>query len=93
MILEHVDEMAYQLDLAAKKHQALRGLRDVFHVGLLRHYQSNKLDYKELLIKSNGEEQYEVQAILKHCVVCGEMWFLVKWIRYDELENLWLTAS
>ena len=71
-MLEHICETAYRLDLAASKRQALRGLHNVFHLNLLRHYQSNGLDYKAPPIKINGEEQYEVQAIRKHCVICGE---------------------
>ena len=41
----------------------------------------------------DGEVQYEVQAIRKHCVVHGEVQYLVKWVRYDESKNLWLTAT
>ena len=41
----------------------------------------------------DGKEQYKVKAIRKHRVVCGEMQFLVKWVGYNESENLWLTAS
>ena len=92
-MLEHIGETAYPLDLAASKQQALRGLHDVFHVNLLRRYQSNVLDYEAPPIEINGEEQYEVQAIRKHRVVRGEMQYLVKWTRYDESENLWLTAT
>ena len=55
-MLERIGEMAYHLDLAASKRQALRGLHDVFHVNLLRRYQSNGLDYKAPPIEINGEE-------------------------------------
>ena len=41
----------------------------------------------------DGEEQYKVEAIRKHRVVCGEMQYLVKWDGYNELESLWLTTS
>ena len=41
----------------------------------------------------DGKEQQKVKAIRKHRVVCGEMQFLVKWVRYEDSENLWLTAS
>ena len=41
----------------------------------------------------DGKEQYKVEAIRKHRVVCGEMQFLAKWVGYDDSENLWLTAS
>ena len=92
-MLEHIGKTAYHLDLAASKRQALRGLHDVFHVNLLRSYRTNGLDYEAPLLEIDGEEHYEVQAIQKHRVVCGEMQYLVKWTGYDELENLWLTAS
>ena len=40
----------------------------------------------------DGKEQYKVEAIRKHRVVCGKMQFLVKWVGYDS-ENPWLTTS
>ena len=92
-ILECIGKMTYHLDLAASKRQALQGLHYVFHINLLRHYQSNGLDYEAPPIKINSEEQYKVQAIRKHHVICGEMQYFVKWVGYDELKNLWLTAS
>ena len=85
--------MAYHLDLAASKCQALHRLHDVFHVSLLRCYRTNGLDYEAPPLEINGEEHYKVQAIRKHRVVCGEIQYLVKWTSYDELENLWLTTS
>ena len=92
-MLEHIGKTVYRLDLAACKCQALQGLHDVLHVGLLRRYRSNGLDYEAPALEIDGEEQYEVQAIRKHCVIYGEMQYLVKWVGYDESENLWLTAS
>ena len=85
--------MAYHLDLAASKHQALQGLHDVFHVNLLRRYRSNGLDYEAPPLEIYGEEHYKVQAIRKHCVVHGEVQYLLKRVGYDESENLWLTAT
>ena len=54
---------------------------------------SNGLDYEASPIKIDSEEQYEVQAIRKHRVVCGEVQYLVKWTGYDECKNLWLTTT
>ena len=85
--------MAYHLDLAASKRQVLQRLHDIFHVNLLRPYQTNGLDYEEPPLEIDGEEYYEVQAIRKHRVVHGEVQYLVKWVGYDESENLWLTAT
>ena len=92
-MLECIGGTVYRLDLAASKRQALRGLHTIFHINLLRCYQSNGLDYEAPPLKIDGEEHYEVQAIQKHRFVCGEVQYLVKWVRYDESENLWLTAS
>ena len=50
-MLERIGKMAYHLNLAASKQQALQGLHDVFHVNLLRRYQSNGLDYEAPPIK------------------------------------------
>ena len=71
-MLERIGKTAYHLDLAASKRQALQILHSIFHINLLRCYRSNGLDYEAPPIKLNGEEQYEVQAIRKHHVVCGE---------------------
>ena len=92
-ILERIGETAYRLDLSASNRQALRGLHNVFHVSLLWKYRSNGLDYEAPPIKIDGEEQYEVEAIWKHRVICNEMQYLVKWVGYDKSENLWLTAG
>ena len=92
-MLERIGKTAYHLDQAASKQQALRGLHNVFHINLLQCYQSNGLDYEAPPLQFNGEERYEVQTIRKHRVVCREMQYLVKWVRYDESENLWLTAT
>ena len=67
-MLERIGEMAYRLDLAASKQQALRGLHGAFHVNLLRRYRSNGLDHEALPLEINGKEHYEVQAIRKHRV-------------------------
>ena len=85
--------MAYGLDLAATNCQALRGLHNIFHVNLLRCYWTNGLDYKAPPLEINGEKHYKVQAIRKHRVIRREVQYLVKWVGYDELENLTLTAS
>ena len=55
-VLEYIGETAYLLDLAASKRQALQGLHDIFHINLLRRYQSNRLDYKAPPIEIDDEE-------------------------------------
>ena len=71
--MECIGKTAYRLDLAASKYQALQGLHNIFHIGLLIRYQSNGLDYEAPPLKIDGEEHYEVQAIQKHRVIHGEM--------------------
>ena len=85
--------MAYGLDLAASKQQALRQLHDIFHVNLLWRYRTNGLNYEAPPIKIDGEKQYKVQTIRKHRVVLVEVKYLVKCVSYDKSENLWLTAT
>ena len=92
-MLERIGETAYCLDLSASKCQALQGLHDAFHINLLQRYQSNGLDYEAPPLKIDGEEHCKVQAIQKHSVFRGEVQYLVKWVGYDESENLWLTAT
>ena len=92
-MLECIGKTAYHVDLAASKRQAPCGLHKVFRVNLLRCYLSNGLDYEALPLEINGEEHYKVQAIRKHCVICGDVQYLVKWVSYYESENLWLTAT
>ena len=77
-MLKRIGEMAYCLGLAASKLQALQGLHDLFHINLLRCYQSNRLDYEAPPLEIDGEEHYKVQAIQKHRVICGEVQYLVK---------------
>ena len=57
-MLERIGKMAYCLDLAASKCQALCKLHDVFHVGILRCYQSNGLDYEAPPLEIDGEEHF-----------------------------------
>ena len=41
-MLERIGQTAYHLDLTGRRHrQALKGIHDVFHVGLLKPYQDN----------------------------------------------------
>ena len=92
-MLERIGKMAYRLDLAASKRQALQELHDIFHANLLRCYRSNGLAYEAPPLGIDGEEHNEVQAIRKHRVVLGEVQYLGKWTGFDGSKKLWLTAS
>ena len=40
-----------------------------------------------------GQEEFELDAILGHRKVRGSMQFLVSWKGYDDSENMWLSES
>ena len=63
-MLERIGKTAYCLDLAASKRQVLLhnivglglSLCNIFHIGLLRCYWSNELDYEASPVKIDGKE-------------------------------------
>ena len=78
--------MAYQLDLP----DALR-IHDVFHVSLLRPYQSDGQFHPPPPILIEGEEEFEVDKILDHrdrTLKKGyKRQYLVKWLGYGTEHN------
>ena len=64
-MLERIRQMAYHLDLTGRRHrQALRGIHDVFHVGLLKPYQNNGMAVNAPPIVVDNNEDYEIKKIL-----------------------------
>ena len=77
-ITERVEPTAYRLDLTGGKHrQVLRGIHDVFHVGLLKPYQDNGMEANAPLIVVKDNEQYKVEKILQHRHLVGKTQYLV----------------
>ena len=62
---ERIGQTAYHLDLTGGRHrQALRGIHDVFHVGLLKPYKDNRMAANTPPIEVNEHEDYEIKKIL-----------------------------
>ena len=65
MVTERIGQTAYHPDLAGRRHrQALRGIQNVFHVGLLKPYKDNSMAANAPPIQFNEHEEYEVEKIL-----------------------------
>ena len=64
-VTERIGQTAYRLDLTGGRHrQALRGIHDVFHVGLLKPYKDNGMAANAPPIQVDEHEEYEVEKIL-----------------------------
>ena len=62
---ERIGQTAYRLEFTGRRHrQALRGIHDVFHVGLLKPYHDNRMAANAPPIVVNENEEYEVKKIL-----------------------------
>lgn len=93
-VIKRIGQTAYKLDLEGGRHrQALRGVHDVFHVSLLRPYDDNGLGTTVPAIEVDGEQEFEVSAILKHRVVRGEDQYLTSFTGFDASENMWLNEG
>ena len=64
-ILERIGQTAYRLELTGGRHrQALRGIHDVFHIGLLKPYKDNGMAANAPPIEVDEHEEYEIKKIL-----------------------------
>ena len=73
-VLQRIGETAYKLDLSGGRHsQALRNIHDVFHVSLLRPHRDNGLGTDVPPIDINRDMEFEVETILKHRQIRGEV--------------------
>ena len=62
---KRIGQTAYCLDLTGRRRrQALRGIPDIFHVGLLKPYQDNGMAANTPPIAVNEREEYESEKIL-----------------------------
>ena len=63
-VTKKIEQMAYHLDQTGGRHrQALRGMHDVFHGGLLKPYKDNGMAANSPPIQVNEHEEYEVKKI------------------------------
>ena len=62
---ERMGQTAYHLDLTGGRHrQALRGIHDIFHVGLLKPYKDNGMAANAPPTAVDEHEEYEIEKIL-----------------------------
>ena len=64
-VTERIGQTAYHLDLTGGRHRkVLRGIHDVFHVGLLKPYQDNGVAANAPPRVVNENEEHEIKKIL-----------------------------
>ena len=94
-IVEKINDVTMRLKLsepmkAKRKH-------NTFHVSLMKPVQEDQCTrYQEPLppvLMDDGEDEYEVEAILDTKKVRGTQKYLVKWKGYDNHENTWQTRE
>ena len=87
-IVEVLGPLTYKLDLPAQWK-----IHPVFHASLLTPYKENDTHGPNYLLPPpdlvEGEEEWEVEAIVGHRKRYGKMQFFVKWRDYPTSENSW----
>ena len=64
-VTERIGQTAYHLDLTGGRHrEALRGIHNVFHVGLLKPYKDNVMAANTPPVAINEHEEYKIEKIL-----------------------------
>src|SRR5712672_4100112 len=89
-ITKVISPVAFRLGLPSSWH-----IHDVFHASLLTPYHETTA-YGPNFIKPppdliDGEEEYEVEAVLNHCMFgCRcQLQYLIKWKGYPHSDNMW----
>ena len=68
-------------------------MHNVFHVLLLRDWQSNGLHADVPPVQIDGKDEYEVEGIKGHRERNGEMQYLTSFVGYDASEDMWLNTT
>ena len=64
-ITERIGQTCYHLDLIGGRHRrALRGIHDVFHVGLLKPYKDNRMAANAPPIEIDEHEELKIEKTL-----------------------------
>ena len=65
----------------------------MFHVSLLCGWFSNSVHTDVPPIEIDGDTEYKVAEIKGHCERQGEMQYLISFIGFDTLEDMWLSIA
>ena len=94
-IKEKITDVTFRLQLSEP--MKARGIHDAFHVSLLKPFKPDKFNRYDKPLPpvhiEDGDEYYEVEAILASKKVRGKMNYLVKWKGYPDSENSWQTRE
>ena len=66
-------------------------IHPVFHVSLLKPYQGFQREPDGVEVEDDKE--YEVESIVSHVFRRGHLYYLVKWVGYDDSHNQYVPES
>lgn len=61
----------------------------MFHVSLLKPFLGEPPQFQDPVFEDDGVEEFEVEDIVGHRRVRGQMQYLLKWKHFDAFENTW----
>lgn len=86
--LNHQNEIE---QLQQKNEEATKEIKRLTHTCKVLTAQNNQLKLVENFV--NSDNMYEVEKIMNHRIVNGEMSFLVRWKNYSPKHDSWVTQS
>jgi hypothetical protein len=96
-VVKVVSTVSYQIDLPANWR-----IHDVFHVSKLKRFvdtdkfpsrDQHALSRPAPVAQIDGEDAYEVEAVLDKRKVRGKVQYFVKWVGYPSCDNMWLPVD
>ena len=86
-VLECIGKTAYRLDLRGR----FKSMYNVFHVSLLKkHIPRSSSTNPSEPIQIEGEEHFEVEALMQHKSRGNSQQYLIKWLGYGLEQDKWI---
>ena len=86
-VMERIGRTAYRFDLEGRFKQ----VHNVFHVSYLKkHTPGGSSTTPPEPIQVDGEDYFEVEALLKHRSWGNSWWYLVRWLGYGPEHDEWI---